>query len=374
VTDKDKSIRERLQAPVDSEHANSGGDSRGSDVTENGFQNTDSRADLAARGHDESQTAPPKGPGAPYELRQADLDAAAERSAERKVAALFLLSVVGTVGFIAVFFFSPFKYGEADNEYFTPLLATFMALALTGIGAGAVKWAKTLMGDSEVVQERHSFAADPETLAATGKELVDGLQATGLGRRKLLTGSLALGAGALAILPIPLLLDLGPYAHKERALNTTPWRKGMRLVRKNGSPIRMGDLQIGSLESAYPEIPGGDRRADTPVMLIRMAPEQLKPRKGQEDWSIEGHIAYSSICTHLGCPVKLYEQQTHHLFCPCHQSIFDASNGAKVLFGPAARSLPQLAISVDEDGYFVAQGDFAEPIGPSFWERKERKS
>ena len=374
MTDNEKSIRERLQAPVDSEHANEGGDSRGSDVTENGFQNTDSRADLAARGHDESQTAPPKGPGAPYELRQADLDAAAERSAERKVAALFLLSVIGTVGFIGVFFFSPFKYGESDNEYFTPLLATFMALALTGIGAGAVKWAKTLMGDSEVVQERHDFAADPETLAATGKELVDGLQATGLGRRKLLTGSLALGGGALLLLPIPLLLDLGPYAHKERQLNTTAWRKGMRLVRKNGSPIRLGDLQIGSLESAYPEIPGGDRRADTPVMLIRMAPEQLKPRKGQEDWSIEGHIAYSSICTHLGCPVKLYEQQTHHLFCPCHQSIFDASNGAKVLFGPAARSLPQLAISVDEDGYFVAQGDFAEPIGPSFWERKERKS
>jgi len=76
------------------------------------------------------------------------------------------------------------------------------------------------------------------------------------------------------------------------------------------------------------------------------------------------------ICTHLGCPVKLYEQQTHHLFCPCHQSTFDASNGAKVVFGPAARSLPQLPIYVDSDGYFVAGGDYPEPVGPSFWERK----
>jgi ubiquinol-cytochrome c reductase iron-sulfur subunit len=68
--------------------------------------------------------------------------------------------------------------------------------------------------------------------------------------------------------------------------------------------------------------------------------------------------------------VKLYEQQTHHLFCPCHQSTFDASHGAKIIFGPAARPLPQLGISVDADGYFVAQGDFSDPVGPSFWERK----
>ena len=363
------SIRDRLRSPAPSDEANSGGDSRGSDVTENGFQNTDSRADLAARGGDEEQRSTPSGVAAPYELRATELAEAEARSAERKVALMFLSSVVGTVGFIAVFFFSPWRYGEPDNQYFTPLLAITMALALTGIGAGTVKWAKSLMGDSEIVQERHSFAADPDELAETGKALVDGLQATGLGRRKLLTGTLLLGAGSLALLPLPLLLDLGPYAHKERLLRTTPWAKGVRLVRKNGSPIRLGDLQIGSLESVYPDLPGGDRMADTPVMLIRMEPKQLIPRKGTEDWSIEGHIAYSAICTHLGCPVKLYEQQSHHLFCPCHQSTFDASNGAKVLFGPAARSLPQLPIALDDEGYFVAQSDFTEPVGPSFWER-----
>jgi ubiquinol-cytochrome c reductase iron-sulfur subunit len=374
VTDNDKSIRDRLKAPADTDEANSGGDSRGSDVTENGFQNTDSRAELAARGRDESQTATATGPGAPYELRHAELDAAGERSAERKVAALFMLSVVGTVGFIAVFFYVPYKYGDPDHVWFTPLLAFFMGLALIGIGAGAVKWAKTLMGDAEVVQERHSLAADPADLAETGKMLVDGLQDTGLGRRKLLTGTLLLGGGSLLLLPLPLLLDLGPYAHKERAMSTTLWRKGVRLVRKNGSPVRMGDLQIGSLETVYPDVPGGDVSGDSPTVLIRMLPDQLKPRVGTEDWSIDGHIAYSVICTHLGCPVKLYEQQTHHLFCPCHQSIFDAANGAKVLFGPAARSLPQLPIAVDEDGYFVAQSDYTEPIGPSYWERdSERK-
>ncbi|MSX60786.1 MAG: ubiquinol-cytochrome C reductase, partial [Actinobacteria bacterium] len=45
------------------------------------------------------------------------------------------------------------------------------------------------------------------------------------------------------------------------------------------------------------------------------------------------------------------------------------TRAAKVIFGPAARPLPQLAITVDADGYIVAQQPFTEPVGPSFWER-----
>ncbi len=68
----------------------------------------------------------------------------------------------------------------------------------------------------------------------------------------------------------------------------------------------------------------------------------------------------------MGCPVALYEQQTHHMLCPCHQSTFDVTDGAKVIFGPAHRPLPQLKIEVDDEGYLVAPGDFEEPIGPIF--------
>ena len=80
-------------------------------------------------------------------------------------------------------------------------------------------------------------------------------------------------------------------------------------------------------------------------------------------------MAYSKICTHMGCPVALYEQQTHHLLCPCHQSTFDVTQDCKVIFGPAKRPLPQLAITVDADGYLVAKHGFTQPVGPSFWER-----
>jgi ubiquinol-cytochrome c reductase iron-sulfur subunit len=134
--------------------------------------------------------------------------------------------------------------------------------------------------------------------------------------------------------------------------------------------VKLGDLEVGGVKSVFPDVPGGRHMSDSAVLLIRMRPDVLHVRESRKNWVVDGHIAYSVICTHLGCPVKLYEQQTHHLFCPCHQSTFDAANGAKVLFGPAARSLPQLAIQVDDEGYFVAQGDFNEPVGPSYWERK----
>ena len=363
------SIRDRLRAPADDDR---GLESRGSDVTENDFANTDSAAALAARGGDTEQRS--AGPVAPapapsHRPRREDLDPAAAARAERLIALMFLTSFAAVVAFCIAFFVAPFDYTDPDSVYYTPLLATLMAVALGGIGAGAVKWAKTLMVDEETVQDRHDMASDPEERAAAAEAIRVGIADSGLPRRKLLMGTLAVGAGSLALLPLPFVLDLGPYAHKERALAQTAWRKGVRLVRKNGTPVRLGDLQIGSLESVYPAVPEGDRIADSPTMLIRMQPEQLTPVPGREDWSVDGHIAYSVICTHLGCPVKLYEQQTHHLFCPCHQSTFDASNGAKVLFGPAARALPQLAISVDAEGYFVAQGDYSEPVGPSYWER-----
>ena len=100
-----------------------------------------------------------------------------------------------------------------------------------------------------------------------------------------------------------------------------------------------------------------------------MDPDSIKIPESRKDWQVGGILSYTKICTHVGCPVNLWEQQTHHLLCPCHQSQFDVSRSAAVIFGPAARPLPQLPITVDDEGYLVAQSDFTEPVGPSFWER-----
>jgi len=367
--DASGSIRDRLQAPP---QPPTDAETSGSGLTDAAFQQTDSAAALAARGRSDQQESSSAGTVASDEQmhpRKEDLDPHEAKIAERKVASLFLLSFLAVLGFCVWYLVGEQEFGQPNNGLFTPILGVLLALALGGVGAGAVLWAKLLMVDEEAVQERHPFGSPDDERAATAEAIQKGLDDANIKRRPLLLGTLAVGAGSLALLPLPFALGMGRWQHKERELETTAWTEGMRLYRSNGQPVRLGDLQVGAVESVFPDVPHPQLRADSPVLLIRMRPEEFTPAPGHEGYDYQGHIAYSSICTHLGCPVKLYEQRTHHLLCPCHQSTFDASRGAEVIFGPAARRLPQLAISVDEDGYFVANGDFDEPIGPSYWER-----
>jgi len=294
----------------------------------------------------------------------------AERRAERAVALCFVLTFVAVVAFTVIFIAAPWHYSLTDNSYtwFTPLLGLTMALALAGIGVGAVLWAKWLMPEEEAVQDRHdgrSPEVDRQTTVAT---LVDGWNDTGLARRSVLKRAFGLGVGALGALAI---VPLGGFIKKPKdELVSTPWKAGLRLVDMGGRPIRPGDMMPGSLATVFPGVPGGLKAPDAPTMLIRLRPGQtVQPRPGQEDYGWEDYVAFSKICTHAGCPVSLYEQQTGRILCPCHQSQFDVTLDAKPVFGPASRSLPALAITVDADGYFVAKGDYREPIGPSFWER-----
>jgi quinol---cytochrome c reductase iron-sulfur subunit len=295
----------------------------------------------------------------------------AERRAERGVAFCFVLTFLATVAFIVIYIAAPWTYSLTNNSYvlYTPLLGITMALALAGVGVGAVLWAKWLMPEEEVVQDRHDGLSTEVDRTATAATLVDGIEMTGLPRRSLLKRSLGLAAGALGALAI---VPLGGLVKKPRAeLFTTPWKEGVRLVTLDGRPIRPGDMEPGALQTVFPGVPGGTKAPDAPTMLIRLRPDQtIAHRPGQEDFGWADYVAYSKICTHAGCPVSLYEQQTGRILCPCHQSQFLISEDALPVFGPAARPLPSLAITVDADGYFVARGDYREPIGPSFWERR----
>ena len=169
------------------------------------------------------------------------------------------------------------------------------------------------------------------------------------------------------------------------ALEKTVWREGMRVVQDvSGTPIRPEWVEIGQLINAEPEIffngePYGEEtieghdqlieKTKAAIIVVRMEPDDITPWDGRENWGVDGILAYSKICTHVGCPISLWEQQTHHLLCPCHQSTFDLADNGKVVFGPAARALPQLPLAVDDEGYLVATSDFTEPVGPSYWER-----
>lgn len=50
-----------------------------------------------------------------------------------------------------------------------------------------------------------------------------------------------------------------------------------------------------------------------------------------------GLVAYSAVCTHLGCLVK-WESAKREFLCPCHAAIFDAEG--RVVSGPAPAPLP----------------------------------
>jgi ubiquinol-cytochrome c reductase iron-sulfur subunit len=229
------------------------------------------------------------------------------------------------------------------------------------------------MSDVEVVDERHPSEAPPEVKAQVMADFRAGAEESAIGRRGLIRTTML---GALALVPlsgIVLLRDLGPLPGTK--LRHTLWSKGKLLVNMNtNEPLRPSDVAVGSLTFAKPEgLEEHDEDfqkeiAKAALMIVRLQPENIKDKRELE-WSHQGIVAYSKICTHVGCPISLYEQQTHHVLCPCHQSTFDLSDGARVIFGPAGHALPQLRIGVNADGYLEALGDFEEPVGPAFWER-----
>lgn len=337
-------------------------------------------------------------PGIPaHQWRPTDLDERAGKRAERQVAGFFGLSMVCAVLFVVAYF--TLEIGD-NFDTFIGLGASTVALglALGGsllfIGIGIVQWARKLMGDHEISELRHPASSPAEDRDVTLEALTVGIEESGIGRRPLVRNSLLGAMGMMGLPAIVLLRDLGPTnaqvanAENGTGLQHTIWKQGMRVVRDVvGTPIKASELEIGDLvnaapeaqfpteENGYPEIEGVELqvlKAKGAIIVVKMEPEEIKPVEGRENWTVDGVICYSKICTHVGCPISLYERTTHHVLCPCHQSTFDLADGAKVIFGPAHRPLPQLPLAVDEEGYLIAQSDFNEPIGASYWEREKQ--
>ena len=317
-----------------------------------------------------------------------ELDERSAKNAERVVALFFLIAFAASVAFIAYYIGWSGRDGgmhgidrARESNYW---LGGMMALAFLAMAVGVTIWVRRLMTSKPIVQERHELAADPETRKAFNQIFLEGAEDSGITKRPLLRRTLLLAAAPLGLAPLVLLRDLGPLP--EKRLRHTYWgeavkkakaegKKGVRLVVDGtNKPLKVSDFATpGGMITVLPE--GIEEHAHHPMneiakavtILINIPEDQLKPGT-EKNWTVNGIVAYSKICTHVGCPAALYEQTTHHILCPCHQSTFDATDGAKVIFGPAARPLPQLPLA-EEDGYLVATGDFPEPIGPSFWER-----
>ncbi len=317
-----------------------------------------------------------------HELPELPPDPVKAKQAERVVALLFMLAAAAGIGFWAAYIGLEVhnKKNILDAVLRSNLgLGISMSVAFLALGAGFVIWVRHVMPPAEMVEERHPMASSPEERAAFEETFIEGAQTSQITKRPLLRRTLLAATVPVAVAPIVLLRDLGPLP--KTSLRHTVWRKGMRLlVYGANTPIKAADFNTnGGMISVVPEgyEDDDDVLAKAAVIIIKMAPGELKiPKRynngvllNSMNWTVNGIVAYSKICTHVGCPAALYEQTTHRILCPCHQSTFQATTGATVIFGPAPRPLPQLPITTDSKGYLVAQSDFHEPVGPSFWER-----
>jgi ubiquinol-cytochrome c reductase iron-sulfur subunit len=261
------------------------------------------------------------------------------------VAFALLVSTLGSVGFVVA-------YATGGDRLYEGLC---LAIAAAGLSAAALGWAFFFVADEIVVDEIETYPSSPGERAAQSGEIAEDVGK--VSRPKLLVRLLyfALGAfGAALVVPVR---SLGRAP--DGALFTTRWRKGDRLVRDDGSPIYVGDLNVDSTLTVFPE--GALDDSQSQATLIRLAQTAAD--------SANGYIAYSRICTHAGCPVALYRAAAKELMCPCHQSVFDVLSNGAVVSGPADHALPRLPIEVGSDGILRATGDFPEPVGPGFWER-----
>jgi len=301
-------------------------------------------------------------PADPPDLRKA-------KKAERLVAACFLIAMVSGFGFLVAY--GIVGVGTLTDALHSNLwLGGTLSLTLLMLGIGAVIWVRNIMPPVEMTEQRHPLRSTEADRAAFKETFQEGADTSQFVKRPLIRRTLIAATVPLAVAPIVLLRDLGPLPGT--SLAHTAWRRGRRLVvYGTGRPITPAEFSSpGSIISVAPEgfQDDDDAMAKAAVIIIKFRPGQLQPPTVMP-WTVDDIVAYSKICTHVGCPAALYEQTTHHILCPCHQSTFDAARGAKVLFGPATRPLPQLPMGVDAQGFLIATSDFHEPVGPSYWER-----
>ncbi len=189
----------------------------------------------------------------------------------------------------------------------------------------------------------------------------------GITRRKFTLGMLIASlAGAFGSL-FALLKVLAP--EKKGGGYATSIQPGDVLVYAQGgsagAPIMASSMKVGDAVLAYPT--GKSSNPANLVQLIKLEETAFKP---PTDISLtdRGFVAYSAICTHLGCTVSWVANAeapaASFTECFCHNSIFNPAEGAKVMGGPAPIPLAQIGVKTMQDGTLAFTSDFNGPIGP----------
>ncbi len=168
--------------------------------------------------------------------------------------------------------------------------------------------------------------------------------------------------GRRMALELGLCLALAPrFAFAQTDAARERPREGDLLVAVSATspePLKPDDLPLdGKQTFAWPmdaeskTLRNGSRL--NKVLLLRLDPKGLDA--ATKERAAEGAVAYSAICVHTGCDVTNWDPHRQLLECPCHYSIYDPKEGAKVVDGPAPRSLPALPLKIVEGRLAVAK-------------------
>lgn len=185
-------------------------------------------------------------------------------------------------------------------------------------------------------------------------------------RRRFADLSLKTGIAAAVASAIPGLVTL---RGRTRASASRTIAEGDRLVFALGQnanqPVTDGSFVQNEAVLAFPE--GKADNHDNLVLVCKLNPAMMAEPTDLTG-AVAGIVAYSAICTHLGCTVRFSEEPMDmapfpHIHCPCHSALFDPHKGAIVIAGPAPRALPQLPLRKNDNGEIIVAGPFSGPIG-----------
>ena len=170
-------------------------------------------------------------------------------------------------------------------------------------------------------------------------------------RRRILRWAIRVGTGAFSLallLPALALRSLTREVQEVTAGDLLVYATGDQA----GLPVDVAAIEPVMAVQAFPEGKSDNER--NLIELVRLAADLPT-----------GLVAYSAICTHLGCTVLPRLSEQGFIVCPCHASVFDPAADARVVSGPANRPLPALPIEVSSDGVVRAAGGFEGPVGPA---------
>ena len=136
------------------------------------------------------------------------------------------------------------------------------------------------------------------------------------------------------------------------------WENAGRLVQ--ASEVKQGEKPLTVFPRDHSLGVTRERYRLNQLLLVRFDRAALDQDTAQI--SVDGLLVYSGTCTHTACAVSEWDADKRHFICPCHSSEFDPKNGAKVVNGPATRSLPTLEVVVRDDLIVVA-GGFSAKVG-----------